>query len=216
MGCLLDELRAPGINADQWTTAAQDEGQWRKTTEQGAERFMAKWIASEKVRAGLRHAVVCPNVRGRTKNRIAQSTRVPADSLAIVDCPQVVFFFLWRYVYFVLFRFRIFAFTEVTALRSTVLRSSTCMRPDSHTQLPNSWLPLSPFSFLWRCRFFFRVFFKPLPFHLCLWKVCRTFHPSGYDACFTFVTTSWIFDISLCKNSTNHIKNGTVPRFPHR
>ena len=27
MGCFLDDLRASGINADQWTTAAQDEGE---------------------------------------------------------------------------------------------------------------------------------------------------------------------------------------------
>ena len=27
MGCLLDDLRAFGINADQWTTAALDEGE---------------------------------------------------------------------------------------------------------------------------------------------------------------------------------------------
>ena len=53
--------------ADQWTTtAAQDEGEWRRTAEQGAEHFMAKWIAAEKDEAGLRHAVVCPNVTGRT------------------------------------------------------------------------------------------------------------------------------------------------------
>ena len=26
MGCFLDDLRTFGINADQWTTAAQDEG----------------------------------------------------------------------------------------------------------------------------------------------------------------------------------------------
>ena len=26
MGCFLDDLRAFGINADQWTTAAQDKG----------------------------------------------------------------------------------------------------------------------------------------------------------------------------------------------
>ena len=44
-----------------WTTAAQDEGKRRKTAEQGAERFVAKWTAAEKARAGLRHAVVCPN-----------------------------------------------------------------------------------------------------------------------------------------------------------
>ena len=53
MGCLLDDLRAFGINAYQWTTAAQDEGEWRKTAERGTERLMAKWIVAEKARAGL-------------------------------------------------------------------------------------------------------------------------------------------------------------------
>ena len=81
MACFLDDLRAFGINTDQWTTAAQDGGE----SEQGAERCMAKWIAAEKSRAGLRHAVVCPNVTGRTKERIAQSKRARAGSLAIVD-----------------------------------------------------------------------------------------------------------------------------------
>ena len=70
MGCFLDDLRAFGTNADQWTTTGQDEGEWRRTAEQGAGHFMAKCIAAEKVRAGLRHAVVCPNVTGRTKKRI--------------------------------------------------------------------------------------------------------------------------------------------------
>ena len=41
-GVFLDDLRIFGINADQWTTAAQDEGKWRRTAEQGEERFMAK------------------------------------------------------------------------------------------------------------------------------------------------------------------------------
>ena len=50
MGCFLDDLRAFGINADQWTTAAQDEGEWRRTPEQRAEYFMAKWIFAEKTR----------------------------------------------------------------------------------------------------------------------------------------------------------------------
>ena len=49
------------------------------------ERFMAKWIAAEKATAGLRHTVVCPNVTGRAKERIAQSKRARAGSLAIVD-----------------------------------------------------------------------------------------------------------------------------------
>ena len=69
----------------QWTTAAQDEGEWRRTAEQGAEYFLAKWIIAEKAKAGLRHAVVCPNVTGRTKERIAQSKRAHAGSLAPVD-----------------------------------------------------------------------------------------------------------------------------------
>ena len=46
---------------------------------------MAKWIVAEKTKAGLRHAVVCPNVTGRTKKRIAQSKRSRAGSLALVD-----------------------------------------------------------------------------------------------------------------------------------
>ena len=49
---------------------------------------MVKWIAAEKVGAELRHAVVCPNVTERAKERIAQSNRTRAGSLAIVDYPQ--------------------------------------------------------------------------------------------------------------------------------
>ena len=47
MGCFLDDLRAFGTR----TTAAEDEGEWRRTAEQGAVRFMAKYIAAEKARA---------------------------------------------------------------------------------------------------------------------------------------------------------------------
>ena len=85
MEFFLDDLKAFGINSDQWTTSTQEEGEGRKTAEQGAERFMAKWIAAEKARAGLRHAVSCPNVTGRTKERIAQSMRACARLLPIVD-----------------------------------------------------------------------------------------------------------------------------------
>ena len=85
VGCFLDDLRALGINADQWTTAAQDEGGWRRTAEQGAEHFMAKLIVAEKDKAGLRHALVCPNATRRTQERIAQSKRARAGSLALVD-----------------------------------------------------------------------------------------------------------------------------------
>ena len=85
MGCFLDDFKAFGTNADKWTTAAQDEGEWRKTAEQGAEYFMVKRIAAEKARAGLWHAAVCPNVTRRTKERIAQSKRTRTGSLALVD-----------------------------------------------------------------------------------------------------------------------------------
>ena len=93
--------------------AAQDEREWRRTAEQGAEHFMAKWMVAEKAKAGLRHAVVCPNVMGRTKKRIAQSKRACAGSLALFTshkwrelissgrlvcrCHGV---FLWCYVFF--------------------------------------------------------------------------------------------------------------------
>ena len=46
---------------------------------------MAKWIAAKEAKAGLRNAVVCPNVTGRTKERIAQSKRARAGSLTLVD-----------------------------------------------------------------------------------------------------------------------------------
>ena len=46
---------------------------------------MAKWVVAEKAKAGLRHAVICPNVTGRTKEKIAQSKRARTGSLALVD-----------------------------------------------------------------------------------------------------------------------------------
>ena len=42
MGCFLDGLRAFDINADQWTPAAQDDGEWRRTAEQEAKHFIVK------------------------------------------------------------------------------------------------------------------------------------------------------------------------------
>ena len=66
-------------------TTAQDEEGWRKTVEQGAECFMVKLIAAEKARDGLWHAVVYPNVMGRTKERIAQKEHARVGSFPIVD-----------------------------------------------------------------------------------------------------------------------------------
>ena len=85
MRCFLDDLRVFGINAGQWTTAAQDEGEWCRTAGQRAGHFIAKLIVTEKARAGLRHAVVCPIVTRRAKERIAQSKRARVGSLDLVD-----------------------------------------------------------------------------------------------------------------------------------
>ena len=68
-------------------------GKGAKTAEQGAELFMAKWIAAEKVRAGLRHAVLVLYARtwreGLRREQTAQSKRARVDSLVVVDQPQV-------------------------------------------------------------------------------------------------------------------------------
>ena len=77
--------RADGVFAGRLQPRTRGNVLWRRTAGKGAERFMAKWIATEKVRARLRHAVICPNVMGRTKERIVQSKRARAGSLAIVD-----------------------------------------------------------------------------------------------------------------------------------
>ena len=74
-----------GGQEKEWMGCFQDEGESRRTAEQGAEHSMAKWIVAEKAKAGLRHAVVRPNVTGRTKERIAQSKRARPGSLALVD-----------------------------------------------------------------------------------------------------------------------------------
>ena len=46
---------------------------------------MTKWIAAERVKAALRHAETCPNVTGRTKQRVAQSKQARAGLLATID-----------------------------------------------------------------------------------------------------------------------------------
>ena len=72
----MNDLRIFGIHPDKWTIAAQDDG---------AKFFMTKWIAAERTRAALRHAVICPNVTGRTKERVAQSKRARVGLLATVN-----------------------------------------------------------------------------------------------------------------------------------
>ena len=92
---------------------------------------MAKWIGAEKPKPGLLHAVVCPNVTGRTKERIAQSKRARAGSLALLTSHKWRELGVWfadvmtsfSGVPFVLFCFVFvyYAFVESAALRSIVL-----------------------------------------------------------------------------------------------
>ena len=97
--------------------------------------FLAKWIAAEKARAGLRHTVVCPNMTGRIKKRTPKASglvlvRSPlltshkwrefvSSGRLVCRCQDV---FLWFYLCFVLLLFRLHAFVEAAALRSIVLR----------------------------------------------------------------------------------------------
>ena len=66
---------------------------------------MAKCFAAERVRARLRHVVVCRNGKGRPKEKIAQNKRARADSFAIVyQCVKLSFSgvtFVWLYFVFV-------------------------------------------------------------------------------------------------------------------
>ena len=168
---------------------------------------MAKLIAAEKTTAGLRHAVVCPNVTRRTKERIAQSKRARAGPLAIFDQPQVArtcilgrflfsrcFVFLWRYVC-------LFVFVEAAALRSIVLRSSICTRLVSHTQLPINNKCLCHLLFSMEMSLF-SEYFVPLPFVSSLYRE-YAYAFSFRVVFFHLVTTGWIFYISQCKNSIN-------------
>ena len=93
MGCFPDDLRGFGINADQWTTAAaQDEGEWRSTAEQGAEDFVVKWIAAKKATAGLRHAVVMLERDGKNQGEDSPKQTGSCWFTAFFSFPFLPFF----------------------------------------------------------------------------------------------------------------------------
>ena len=109
---------------------------------------MPKLIAAEKASAGLRHAVVCPNVMGRTKDSIAQSKRSRTSTLRVFlfADTMLALSFLWRSFYlffflsfcFLLYCFRRYAFIEAAVLRSIVLRCSCA--PTDNTQVVHKCL----------------------------------------------------------------------------
>ena len=114
---------------------------------------------------------------------------------------------LWYYVRFVLFPFRLFAFLKVAALRSIVLRPSMCMRPDSHTQLPNNCLCPLWFFFLW----FFFCLFGDIAFSVYFCTIAvfslygEYFLRFSLPDCvfFDLASTDCFFYINFCENSIN-------------
>ena len=85
MGCLMDDISELSVSTLTSGRLQSRMREWRKTTEQGVKYFTAKWNIAEKFRTGPWGAVVCPNVTGRSKGRIAQCRRIRAGLLAIVD-----------------------------------------------------------------------------------------------------------------------------------
>ena len=171
-------LRHPRRPADDCSPGR--EGEWRITAEQGAERFMAKWIAAEKARAGLRHTFVCPNVTGRTKERIAQRKRARAGSHAIiVDYNS----YKWR---------------ELVSSRRMSCCLSLVLRLFCFVSLPLSascFVSVSSFfSFLWRYHF--------SEYFCTIYRFIFVMESSSYGFSFRMVffyllATGWIFYISL-------------------
>ena len=89
--------------------------------------------------------------------------------------------------------FGLYAFVEATALRSIVLRYAGAPIATSVT-------------FFLKCRFF-QVFFVLFPLSLCMESTSYVL--SFRMVFFYLVTTGWIFDISLYKNSVkNTISQG--------
>ena len=95
---------------------------------------------------------------------------------------------------FVLFRFRLYAFVEAAALGS-----STCMRPDSHTQIPKQLSESFSSIFSREMSLFPSIFCTALSFSLCMES---TSYVLSFRMVFFYLeTTGWIFDVSLCENS---------------
>ena len=146
--------------------------------------FHTKLIVTEKARAGLRHTVVCLNVTGRIKERIAQSKRTCAGSLVIVVSHKwrehaSSGYFLFADTMLPFFGVTFFSFFRLSCFHRTPApsfsRSSICMRSDIHTQLVNDCLC---FFFFFSFCFFGKVAFlgyhMPLTFPF-VWRVRCTF-----------------------------------------
>ena len=150
---------------------------------------MYKLIAEEKARAGLWHAVACPNVTGRTEEKMVQSKRARAGSLVIVNYLQEVvarttcilradLVLPFSAVRFVLlgFVFVILPFVE------SFFDMDAPRQPHTVTYLTTIRVLFRfhffLFLFLWRYRFF-RLF---LYLFLFVWRVHRTINSTFFPS----------------------------------
>ena len=87
MGCVLDDLTQSFRHHRRPVTddCSPGRGGMAQNSRTRGGTFHGKMNRCRKPKAALRHAVVCPNVTGRTKERIAQSKRARAGSLALAD-----------------------------------------------------------------------------------------------------------------------------------
>ena len=94
MECFLDDFRASGINAYQWTTVTQDEEEWRRTVEQRAEHFHDEMDrCSESQGWTMACSIISmPEREGKEQgeDRIALRKQTRAGSLAIYDCRNIL------------------------------------------------------------------------------------------------------------------------------
>ena len=87
MGCFVDDLRAFGINADQWTTVAQDEREWRRAAQEEGGTFHGQMDRCRESQGWTTACSSMPERDGKNEGAedIAQSKRARAGSLVIVD-----------------------------------------------------------------------------------------------------------------------------------
>ena len=223
---LWDNFTAFGMNADQGTIAAQDEGEWRKTRNKGRNVSWRNGSLQGRTKDSPKKAGSCCFAHHSWLAINGANLYPPGVWFAdFMSCFFSVTFvvkkslntsrpFVRRGVsWFVLCLF-CFVFVFLCSLkpRPFVHMFFNMHAPRQPHPVANN--SLSPFSFLFLSFFFvsldmsfFPSIFVPLPF--CLWMESRrTFFPSGcvlYD-----VTTSWFFYISLCRNSINQSINHLI------
>ena len=174
---------------------------------------MTRWFATERARAALRHAVVSPNVTGRTKERVEQSKRARNGLLVTIDQSYSgAISYLsgggisgtFRHISDV--ACSIFFLSGVLSPPCCFFASfaelgpllSPCLSFSCHTcphQLCASFLFLFCFIFIFA---FFRVYLQ-------MWVLLMVFF-SCFQMGFCFMTTDWILRQAYVRNNSFQIQ----------